>query len=179
MRKPLSIIVATEQTGGIGINNSIPWKIQRDILFFRNKTTYTSSPDKVNAVIMGRKTWDSLPNPPLRKRLNIVISTTRVNKKTDEDSDEMYFSTFEKAVKYCDESLSVESMFVIGGEQLYNYCMKNMLHRLDAVYWTMINRVFERCDCFFSPSREFFRIFSTVNLEEDLEGEFRILKYER
>jgi dihydrofolate reductase len=225
MQKPLSIIVATEQKGGIGANNRLPWKIQKDTQFFRNKTTHTSSPDKINAVIMGRKTWDSLPHTPLRGRLNIVISSTLANERIagassvgddrifrngmTENADvndggiqrssgsgdsgsggsgsvigeyitknPVYFSTLEEAIEYCDECSSVESIFVIGGGQLYSYCMENMLRRLDAVYWTRVKRVVEGCDCFFEPPVEFFERFRVMRLEEE-EDEFTIVKYAR
>lgn len=217
MQKPLSIIVATEQRGGIGIDSHLPWKISKDILFFRNKTIHTSSPEKINAVIMGRKTWNSLPHAPLRERLNIVISPTLVSKriaeanlvddnrifqnKTEKNIDvddsplhkstssicieedvtqiPIFFSTLEDAVKYCDECLAVESMFVIGGGQLYSYCMEHMLERLDTVYWTLVKRVVKGCDCFFEPPAEFFRDFRITRLEEEVEGEYTIVRYEK
>jgi dihydrofolate reductase len=199
MPKPLSIIVATEQRGGIGINNHLPWKIPKDARFFRNKTIHTSSPEKINAVIMGRKTWDSLPRAPLRERLNIVISTTLATIGIDDSpvqrvgsgavrsncieeevtQNPIYFPTLEEAVKYCDECLAVESMFVIGGGQLYSYCMEHMLERLDAVYWTLVKRVIGGCDCFFEPPAEFFRDFRITRLEEEVEGEFTIVRYEK
>jgi dihydrofolate reductase len=225
MPKPLSIIVATEQRGGIGINNRLPWKIPKDAQFFRNKTIHTSSPEKINAVIMGRKTWDSLPHAPLRERLNIVISTTVINIGIDDSAvqrsgdavgggvggssciekevtqNPIYFPTLEQAVKHCDECLAVESMFVIGGGQLYSYCMRHMLERLDVVYWTLVKRVVVGCDCFFEPPAEFFRDFRITCLEDEriagvnsvgddrifwngmteneVEGEITIVRYER
>ncbi len=70
------IILACDSKRGIGLNGSIPWPtIPEDMKRFKKITTFNSS-DKVNTVIMGRKTWDSLPNnaKPLTKRINCIIS---------------------------------------------------------------------------------------------------------
>src|ERR1700733_8282193 len=70
------IVVACDINRGIGYNNTLPWRLSGDMKHFRNLTSTTSDPSKQNAVIMGRKTWQSLPesNRPLPKRFNIVLS---------------------------------------------------------------------------------------------------------
>jgi len=70
MVKGYSIIVATDEVGGIGKGNSICWKDQEDMSFFRETTTKTIDSEKINAVIMGRKTWESLSKKPLKNRLH-------------------------------------------------------------------------------------------------------------
>ena len=62
----MNIIVAATNNRGIGLNGTIPWKIIQDLKFFRLMTTN-------NAVIMGRKTYDSIGRP-LPNRRNIVIT---------------------------------------------------------------------------------------------------------
>lgn len=71
----LSIIVAATTVNGIGKNGRLPWHIREDMRFFAH-VTQNAPEGTQNAVIMGRKTWESIPakNRPLSKRLNIVIS---------------------------------------------------------------------------------------------------------
>ena len=66
---PLSIVVAVAKNGVIGRGNDLPWRIPSDLKNF--KVTTLGKP-----VIMGRKTWDSLPRKPLPGRANFVVSRT-------------------------------------------------------------------------------------------------------
>ena len=69
-----NIIVAINKLKGIGMNGTIPWKNKEDMFFFKNITTNTNYVDKQNAVIMGRKTFESMNEEPLKSRVNFVIS---------------------------------------------------------------------------------------------------------
>ncbi|KAJ5207360.1 Dihydrofolate reductase [Penicillium cf. griseofulvum] len=62
---------------GIGLNGTLPWpRIKTDMSFFARVTSRPPSPGKTNAIIMGRKTYDSVPASlrPLAKRINVVIT---------------------------------------------------------------------------------------------------------
>ncbi|KAJ5498619.1 Dihydrofolate reductase [Penicillium expansum] len=62
---------------GIGLNGTLPWpRIKTDMSFFARVTSRPPSPGKTNAIIMGRKTYDSVPASlrPLMKRINVVIT---------------------------------------------------------------------------------------------------------
>ena len=74
-RRPVSLIYASTLTGGIGNKGELPWKLPADMAFFREITSVAQQ-GKSNAVIMGRKTWASIPEKfrPLKGRLNIVLS---------------------------------------------------------------------------------------------------------
>ena len=74
MKKFAIIASVSKKSFGIGNNGKIPWKLTGDMVFFRRTTSFCSK-DKKNAVIMGRKTWQSLPNKsrPLQQRINVVI----------------------------------------------------------------------------------------------------------
>jgi len=65
----LTLVVARARNGAIGRNGTIPWSAPEDLAFFQRETTG-------GAVIMGRKTWESLPKRPLPRRLNIVVTRT-------------------------------------------------------------------------------------------------------
>jgi dihydrofolate reductase len=74
--KPVSLVVAATPGGGIGAAGALPWSLPSDLAFFRQVTTSTADATKRNAVIMGRKTWASIPAKfrPLKGRLNVVLS---------------------------------------------------------------------------------------------------------
>lgn len=96
-----SIIVASTLDNGIGCNGKLPWRIKRDMEWFKYLTTHhisisnpnesdsnkiflddTSSQNE-NVVIMGRKTWESIPSKfrPLPKRTNVVLSRNEAYQK--------------------------------------------------------------------------------------------------
>lgn len=71
----LTIIVAATTSNGIGVNSRLPWRLSKELKYFSQVTS--KAPDgQRNAVIMGRGTWESIPEKrrPLQDRLNIVIS---------------------------------------------------------------------------------------------------------
>lgn len=71
----LTLIVAATRTNGIGQNGSLPWQLPQEMSYFA-RATKTAPEGKVNAVIMGRNTWESIPKKfrPLRDRVNAVVS---------------------------------------------------------------------------------------------------------
>ncbi len=75
--KPIVAIVACTRDGGIGKEGRLPWKLSGDMAYFKRVTLDTEDvPGARNAVIMGRKTWESIPKSfrPLADRLNVVLS---------------------------------------------------------------------------------------------------------
>mgnify|MGYP005812312907 CR=1 FL=1 len=63
----ISLVVAIADNGVIGRDNGLPWRLSGDMAWFKRITTG-------KPVIMGRKTWDSLPRKPLPNRPNIVVT---------------------------------------------------------------------------------------------------------
>ena len=86
MAKIVSLILACTLDGGIGYNNRIPWYIKDDLLKFKKITSETEDKTKQNAVIMGSRTYISLPVIKLKDRINIVISRTDENNKMYSDN---------------------------------------------------------------------------------------------
>lgn len=64
----ISLVVARDRNGAIGKDGDIPWHAPEDLAFFQRETLGS-------AMIMGRRTWESLPVKPLGRRLNIVVSS--------------------------------------------------------------------------------------------------------
>lgn len=118
----INLIVAVNKTGGIGFENSIPWKLPEDLAYF--KTVTMGFP-----VIMGRKTWDSLPKP-LAGRINIVVTSTPW---ISDNPAIRVVNSYEEALKVAEEHS--DTVFIIGGVSAYqtfwNVADKLYLTRLD------------------------------------------------
>lgn len=157
MLSRFNIILATDDVGGIGKNNQIPWNpIREDLVFF--KKTTVGEKDVRNAVIMGRKTWDSLPEEvrPLKDRLNVVISET-MDPRAYNSTDIIVCKTFEDALLFLGERRRVNAIgdvFVIGGQQLYNLAFDKYLYLCDYVYHTKVKG---RYDCDRKVDLEYFK----------------------
>lgn len=73
----LTLIVAATRTNGIGISSrGLPWRLSAEMAYFV-RVTSAAPAGKTNAVVMGRKSWESIPTKfrPLKNRLNVVISS--------------------------------------------------------------------------------------------------------
>jgi dihydrofolate reductase len=75
--KGFSVVVAATTTNGIGVGGKLPWSLPQEMARFKKLTSITQQKNKTNAVIMGRKTFESIPQKfrPLKDRLNIVLTT--------------------------------------------------------------------------------------------------------
>ena len=108
----LAMIVAMDEDGCIGQQGDLPWRLKSDMLRFK------SLPEAAgfNAVIMGRKTWDSLPDAfqPLPERVNIVMSRDMEWSHPEAENALYHGRAIEIAyAEACDEC------WVIGGAQIY------------------------------------------------------------
>jgi dihydrofolate reductase len=100
----IHLIWAQDENAGIGKDGLLPWHISEDLKNFKQITL--NSP-----IVMGRKTWDSLPFKPLPNRRNIILSTNL------HDSLETY-----QSIKECIKSLekdNIEKVFIVGGRSIY------------------------------------------------------------
>ena len=70
------LVVAATRKLGIGKSGTMPWKLPGDMAYFKELTSKTAESGKQNAVIMGRKTWESIPPKfrPLPNRVNVVLT---------------------------------------------------------------------------------------------------------
>ena len=126
----IHLIWAQEINGGIGKDGKLPWHISEDLQNFK-KLTLDST------ILMGRKTWESLPIKPLSKRRNIVLSSKEV---TDA---ECYTSIEECVEKLNDEG--IQKLFVIGGSIVY----RNFIHRADELHITYVDEMTQGIDTYF------------------------------
>lgn len=127
----LTLIVAAARDGAIGRNGSLLWHISDDLRRFRLLTTG-------HTVVMGRKTWESIPRRPLPRRRNIVITR-----------DAQYSAPGAIVAHSLDDALSASvtdgMTFIIGGESIY----RQALPLCDTIRLTLVDALFPDADAFF------------------------------
>lgn len=127
----ISIIVAVADDNSIGKDLELLWRMPADMKHFKNLTTD-------HTIIMGRKTFDSLPKGALPNRKNIVIT----NSKEAEYKDCMVYNSIEDAL--ADHS-NEEEIFIIGGAMIYN----QSLPLADKIYLTKVHSTFPEANVHF------------------------------
>ena len=166
------IVAATASTFGIGKNGDLPWKLSGDMAFFKSQTLATSSPTKKNVVIMGRKTWESLPAKfrPLVQRINVVLSRNPAIREELKLPDSVIVATsLESALSKmsCDEMKDeIDNIYVIGGESIYREAM-NSIH-CAKIYLTQVDTDMPDLDTFFPiiPAHRFKQIHRSAPMTE-------------
>ncbi|KAI8819420.1 dihydrofolate reductase-like domain-containing protein [Fimicolochytrium jonesii] len=139
------IAAALADTNGIGKNNDLPWHIPSEMRYFNAVTTWlgrrvgNAYPDKtqgdthvedgqkpLNAVIMGRRTWDSMPDGfrPLKGRVNVVLTGSEdvrveVCSRSTPETPTLAFPTLPEALTYLTTTTRPTNTFIIGGSHIY------------------------------------------------------------
>jgi len=136
MLKSFEIIVAVDNKNGIGKNGTIPWRNKEDMDHFKEVTIGKGN----NVVIMGRKTYESIPKKfrPLPNRKNIVISSNNV-----EGVDN--YKSIGEALNKCS---NYDKVFMCGGQGIYDECINKYLYLCNKVWISHIEGDFN-CDVFF------------------------------
>ncbi|MDR0631674.1 MAG: dihydrofolate reductase [Holosporaceae bacterium] len=115
----IKLIAIVDSHWGISKNGEIPWSFREDMEFFRKKTTNS-------VVVMGKNTFLSLPDRPLKNRINCVISRDAAIHGVEN------FKSLE------DVTVEYDDFWIIGGAKLYNYALENNL--VDYALITMANQ---------------------------------------
>ncbi len=152
----ISIIVAIAENRAIGKNNDLLWHIPADLKRFKSITNG-------HPVIMGKRTWESLPRKPLPNRRNIVI--TDIPGEQIEGCEMAY--SISGAIAMCSP---VEENFIIGGASVYS----QFLPHADRLYLTLVHKSFD-ADVFF-PEIDFSK-WKLLSKEEFLPGEVNDFAY--
>lgn len=123
-RIPVVSIVACLMPGmGIGYQGSLPWRLSREMKYFRQVTSMTADPSKRNAVIMGRKTWDSIPVKfrPLPNRLNVVVSRSFAPGLHESQPGVFHCDSLHQSIALLSRRVpDLERIYIIGGGEIYN-----------------------------------------------------------
>lgn len=129
----IAAIVAVDGNNGIGFNGELLEHIPEDMKRFRELTTN-------HIVVMGHKTWDSLPNKPLTDRLNLVITSGE-----RQYGEGTCFIGMTEAIVRLGHAEEDEEWFIIGGGSIY----EQLLPYCDTVYMTRIDVAHENVDTYF------------------------------
>jgi len=158
----INMIVAVDEKGGIGKNNTLPWHLPDDLKRFAKLTKGNGN----NAIIMGRKTYESI-GKPLPGRVNIVMSQTITPHTMDDDTNTItdntsnstsnsnsistsnsiskfyVFPSKDDVIEFCKKQ-NFDMIWVIGGSSIY----KEFINDITELYLTEIHSDF-KCDTFF------------------------------
>ena len=163
----LTLVVAIAKNGVIGRDGDLPWRLSSDLKRF--KTATMGKP-----VLMGRKTWDSLPRKPLPGRQNLILS--RDANFTAQDAwvytDPAAMLAAGRAMA---EASGADEMCVIGGAQLFNA----VLPQADRIVLTEVNLSPEgdaRLDLDLSGWRELNREYVQRGPKDDADFVVRVLE---
>ena len=172
MAQSFHVIVAHDLNRGIGIDNKIPWHLPVDMAYFK-KTTTTATKGKQNAVIMGRKTWESIPEKfrPLPGRINIVLS-----KSVTEIDGALVAHSFDNALQQCEQDDGIDQVFVIGGSQIYDIAIQHK--QCDTLYVTKVFKRFD-CDAYFSEYKSIFQCTYASNIWVNKNGNCAFYQYKK
>lgn len=168
------LVIACDAKGGIGKNNYLPWKIPGDVEHFRILTSKSTSPDLKNAVIMGRRTWESLPERfrPLPNRTNVVLTRDR---SYEVPEDVLVCSSLDEALAELVQQ-KIERVFVIGGAEVLRKAMQHQ--RCGLLYLTEIRQSFD-CDVFLPDHSELFELVSAAPSRHENGVDYSINIYSR
>ena len=141
-----NIILATDKNGGIGNKNELPWKFEKDSVFYKKNTEtnlihFGLDNNIKNILIMGRKTFEGIPKK--NNILYFIISSQDIIKK---EEGIFYFKSFYDAYHECYNYKDC-NIWVIGGSSIYHTAMKHWGCRY--IYWTEIDGEF-KVDTFFN-----------------------------
>jgi len=118
----ISIIVAVSEDWGIGKDNELLWHISEDLKRFKRLTFG-------NTVIMGKRTWESLPRRPLPGRRNIVLT----DDKTENIENAVTAYSIEDSLSKCEKN---EEIFIMGGGSIY----RQFMPFADRLYITHVHK---------------------------------------
>lgn len=127
MTPKLTLVVAVAKNGVIGRDGDLPWRLSSDMKRFKAATMG-------KPVLMGRKTWDSLPRKPLPGRPNLVL-TRDADFKAEGAWVYTDLAAMLAAARAMAEAAGAEEACVIGGAQLYNA----VLSQADRIILTEVN----------------------------------------
>lgn len=152
----INIIVAATNDMVIGKDNDLPWKISKDLQYFKEKTSG-------HTVVMGRKCYESIGRP-LPNRKNIIL--TRNTEYSVEGCEVLHD---------IDDILKLEEdVFIIGGSEIY----KEFLPFCDKLYFTQIFNSIEG-DTYFDVDLSKWVITKATSVHTENDYSFRFLEYER
>ena len=171
--KPFSIIVAMDEARGIGKRGGLAWHLPSDLKHFKQLTSAVVDPLKHNAVVMGRKTWESLPDKfrPLPGRLNVILT-----KQADFDLPQgvLGYDHIEVMLKDLARRPEIEKVFVIGGAELYASAVKHPC--CQEILLTQVRGQYS-CDVFFPSLPQRFKLTCKGPVLSENDQDYQFIQY--
>ena len=174
MMRDFAIVVAADAELGIGLAGTLPWKLPGDMAYFKRLTI--EAPEGLrNAVIMGRKTYESIPERfrPLSERLNVILTRTGAEPPAP---GVLVATSIDQALTLVDAETAIHHVFVIGGGDVYRQAL--MHERCSTLYVTRVHGKFA-CDTHFPQFSETFRLVTETGVQQDNGIDYRFEVYER
>lgn len=132
---------------GIGKEGTLPWPVllRGDMVHFRKTTTEGK---KQNAVLMGNKTYQSIPasRRPLAERINVVVTRTEAPPSSLNMDNLFFVNSYESAIHLLNRLVvcgRIETVFAIGGASCYDYIAANYLDVCGTIHVTKVFKKFE------------------------------------
>ena len=172
--RDFAVVVAATLNDGIGLRNSIPWRISSDMRYFSALTSKVQNgAGWRNAVILGRVTYDSLPAKfrPLPNRLNVVLTR---NPSAVFPEGVLSAQGLDDALKLIALEDKIERVFVIGGTSVYEPALQSPHCR--QIYMTRVMTDKVECDTFFPKIDP--AVYELQSVKDEDKGEENGLKYE-
>jgi len=177
------IVAACGKSLGIGLNGELPWKLKSEMKYFAEKTSKTKDIDKINAVIMGRKTWESIPLKfrPLKNRFNVILSRQADYSLNNENDFARLCVSLGDGLNLVKSRSDIETCWIIGGSSIYQESMN--MSECHRIYLTHIDQDF-KCDVFFPSIGESYRqldenesgVTSQLQTENDVTYHYKVFE---
>tara|TARA_B100000427_G_scaffold107786_1_gene89400 strand:+ start:2930 stop:3481 length:552 start_codon:yes stop_codon:yes gene_type:complete len=169
MKPTFDIVVAHDANLGIGIDNKLAWHLPEDMSFFKQLTMGDDLEKKYNIVIMGRKTYESIPDAfrPLSNRLNIILTQLGY----DEDHEDVRVaSSIDEALLQAGKLVQLgeaNNIYCIGGKSIYEKMISYEGCRY--LYVTYLDYVYN-CDAFFPSYEDMFTLVERSDIKKSKTG---------
>lgn len=180
MTPTIKLIVAHDAKRGISKNGKIPWKIDEDMRFFTDMTKHNT--DGKCALVMGRKTFESMNSKPLPDRLNIIITSQQLdnipNTISDKNSSVVTCKLIKDGIELCTQ-LDIKTVYICGGTSIYEEAIRTL--KIDAYYVTTIQKDYECDNCLkpydFGSTSKPTRFFTVKDKTDNSDVRIAVRKY--
>lgn len=170
-------VVAADRRLGIARDGDLPWRLPGDLAHFKRLTCDTTDPARRNAVVMGRATWQSIPDKyrPLPRRLNLVLSRSTPSLPPGVLGAASLDGALER-LEAAPLAAEIEQVFCVGGGNVYAQAIE--LPACEAIFLTRIDADFD-CDVHFPAFEHLFELDTTLDRAQENDVSYRIERWRR